>query len=329
MPRGAPIPPASTVRRTTQSASVEANSQLSGFRSTAFQRVLAQLARLARHPSVPILLEGESGTGKTSIARWIHDNSPRAAGPSCAVLLAGLDDALAGSELFGHVTGAFTDAKSSRAGQFASASGGTLFLDEIGKASRAVQQKLLHAVEQHEIRPIGSDRSMRVDTRIIVASNVPLRQLVEEGTFLPDLSARLDVFRVALPPLRKRRADIPLLVMGAVARHAADCGYETEPAIAPELMRALQRAPWPNNLRELDATIWRLLIEAEGSPMLTLAHCPDALSHLRLADTPPITRELLQDAVSKHGGVSAAARALNVDRTTIYRRLRDNARGTR
>lgn len=323
MPRGAPFLPASTVRRTTQSASVEANSQLSGFRSTAFQRVLAQLARLAGHPSVPILLEGESGTGKTSIARWIHDNSPRAGGQFCAVLLAGLDDSLAGSELFGHVTGAFTDAKSSRIGQFASANGGTLFLDEIGKASRLVQQKLLYAVEHRDIRPIGSDRSIRIDTRIIAASNVPVRQLVEEGTFLSDLSARFDVFRVTLPPLRERRADIPTLVMDAIERHAGECGYEVEPTIAPELMHALQRAPWPNNLRELDATIHRLLIEADGSPMLTLAHCPDALSHLRVAEAPPLTREVVQEAISKHGCVSAAARALNVDRTTIYRRLRD------
>jgi DNA-binding NtrC family response regulator len=271
---------------------------------------------------VPILLEGEAGTGKTSIARWIHDNSPRAAGPFCVVLLAGLDDSLAGSELFGHVTGAFTDAKSSRVGQFASANGGTLFLDEIGKASRLVQQKLLYAVEHREIRPIGSDRSIRVDTRIIAASNVPLRRLVEEGTFLTDLSARLDVFRVTMPPLRERRADIPRLVMDAIDRHAGECRYEVEPTIAPELMHALQRAPWPNNLRELDATIRRLLIEAELSPVLTLAHCPEALSHLRLADAPPLTSDVVQGAVSKHGSVSAAARALNVDRTTIYRWLR-------
>jgi DNA-binding NtrC family response regulator len=313
------------VRRTIQSGFAGPATRLTEFRSSAFQRVRAQIERLARHPTVPILLEGEAGTGKTSIARWIHDNSPRAAGPFCVVLLAGLDDSLAGSELFGHVTGAFTDAKSSRVGQFASANGGTLFLDEIGKASRLVQQKLLYAVEHREIRPIGSDRSIRVDTRIIAASNVPVRQLVEHGTFLPDLSARLDVFRVTLPPLRERRADIPSLVLDAVERHAGECGYEVDPTIAPELMNALRRAPWPNNLRELDATIRRLLIEAEGSLILTLAHCPEGLSHLRAGDTPPLTREILLDAVSRHGGVSAAARALNVDRTTIYRRLRDDS----
>jgi DNA-binding NtrC family response regulator len=310
------------VRRTTQSDPLGIASRLPEFRSSAFQRVRAQIERLARNPTVPILLEGEAGTGKTLIARWIHEVSPRAGGNFCAVLLAGLDDALAGSELFGHVAGAFTDARASRTGQFASASGGTLLLDEIGKASRLVQQKLLYAVEHREIRPIGSDRSMHVDTRIVAATNVPLRQLVDEGTFLPDLNARLDVFRVTLPPLRERRADIPTLVMDSLEHHAGECGYVSVPTVDAELMHALQRAPWPNNLRELDSAMRRLLIEAELAPVLTLAHCPDALSHLRSAESPPLTRELVLEAISKHGGVSAAARALNVDRTTIHRRLR-------
>jgi DNA-binding NtrC family response regulator len=228
-----------------------------------------------------LLIEGESGTGKTYFARELHLASERAAGPFEYVVLSALDDSLASSELFGHVEGAFTDARRSRAGRFATARGGTLFLDEIGKASAAVQQKLLHAVEYGEIRPVGADRDVRVDVRIIAASNVPLEQLVLGERFLPDLHARLNAFRVRLPPLRERRADIPAFVEQFVVAHALALGYPRTPSIHPDLMAALQRAPWPNNVRQLDSTLLRLLVDVDGAGELRLEHCVDDLSYLR------------------------------------------------
>jgi DNA-binding NtrC family response regulator len=292
----------------------------SPYRSSAYQATLGRLARFARDDTAPILLQGESGTGKTALARQIHLLSPRARGPFQHIVLSTLDDGVASSELFGHVAGAFTDARRPRAGHFASASGGTLFLDEIGKASRPIQAKLLHALEYGEIRPVGSDRDMRVNVRIIAATNIDLMDLVEDGEFLPDLHARLATFRIVLPPLRERRADIPFLVQESLHRHARATGYdETPPQIEDALMRALQRAPWTNNLRELDATIHRLLIEAEGAPRITLGHCRDELTRLATGgrDSATLTSEQIEEAVARSGSLSGAARLLGVDRKTL------------
>jgi DNA-binding NtrC family response regulator len=290
-----------------------------------YLRVLEQVRRFARERSAPVLIEGETGTGKTGIARLLHSKSPRAAGPFEYVVLSALDDALANSELFGHVTGAFTDARSSRAGHFASAHGGTLFLDEIGKASRGVQRKLLHAIEYGEIRPLGADRDMRVDVRIIAAANTPLEESVMRDEFLPDLYARLGTFRIRLPPLRDRRADIPVLVEHYVAQHAPPCGYSGRPPdVDEELMHALRNADWPYNLRQLDSTVHRLLVEADGAPMMTLAHCRDNLEYLRGRPHKPgsLTRGEIETAIADAGNnVSRAARALGIDRTTLHRKL--------
>ncbi len=294
------------------------------YASAAFQRSLAELRRLARSNSVPLLIEGESGTGKTIVARHIHSRSPRARASFHSVNVGSLDDSLSGSELFGHVTGAFTDARQTRAGHFASANGGTLFLDEIGKAGTGVQRKLLHVIESGEMRPVGSDRTVQVDVRVVAACNRPLGDLADEGLFLPDLYARLQVFRVKLPPLRERRADIPLLVGDAVEAHHRECGYVTRPDVAPELMDALKRAPWPHNLRELDATMHRILLDAEEAPILDLRHCMGCLGYLRALGGRPasFTDADMSDAVRRTGSVAKAARELGVDRGTIYRRRR-------
>lgn len=290
-------------------------------KSAAYRVVLERARRFAQDRRATILIEGESGTGKTMLARYIHQHSPRATGPYHAVVLSALDDALAGSELFGHVAGAFTDARQSRAGTFVSANGGTLFLDEIGKASLSVQQKLLNAVEYGEIRPLGSDRDMRVDARVIVASNIPLAELVAKERFLADLYARLSTFRIVLPPLRDRRADIPALVESYLARHAQLSDIGLTPKIAPELMKALQTADWPANLRQLDATVHRLLVDAAGASVISLDYCTDDLAYLRGAAVcaAPLTSTAVHDAISRAGSVSGAARLLGVHRTTLHR----------
>ena len=290
--------------------------------SASFQRLLGKARRFAADRHATLLLEGEPGTGKTKLAHYLHARSPRAAKPFHAVVLSTLDDGLASSELFGHVSGAYTDARHARTGHFASANGGTLFLDEIGKASLAVQQRLLHAVEYGEFRPVGSDRDMRVDVRIIAASNLPLAAQVACERFLPDLHARLAVFTLTMPALRERRADIPLLVTESIAARARTMGLPAAPAIDPGLMAALQEAPWPNNLRQLDATLHRLLLEADGAPVLTLDQCQDELSFLVAPGDrgERLSIERIDAAVKESGSVSAAARALGVHRTTIHRR---------
>lgn len=293
--------------------------------SAAARRMMEQALMFARCDQVPILLEGESGTGKSQLARYIHQLSRRAARPFQAVLLSTLDDSIASSDLFGHVRGAFTDARQVRSGHFVESKGGSLFLDEIGKASRTVQGKLLHAIEYKEITPVGSDRTIHVDTRIIAATNVPLEVLVEQGQFLPDLAARFGHFRLQLPPLRERRADIPQLVTSYVRRHFTSFGYATAPAISAELQAVLQNAQWPTNLRELDSAVKYLLMTACGDLVLDLRHCTGPLAPLaamserqREAKDPDQIREL----VVREGGISQAARALGVPRSTIQRRLK-------
>ena len=249
-------------------------------RSAAYREAMRLAEMFARDRTATVLIEGEAGTGKTLLARRLHDMSPRRDAPYRDCDLSALDDTLASDDLFGHVPGAFTGARHTRDGLFVSARGGTVFLDEIGKASLHVQQKLLRAIEYHQITPLGADRPITVDVKIIAATNVALHQLVAKERFLPDLYARLKFFRIKLPPLRERAPDLPLLVDECVGRHARDCGYSSTPTIDPELMSALKRAKWPDNLRELDGTIHRLLLEAAGEPVLTTRLCTRSLARL-------------------------------------------------
>jgi DNA-binding NtrC family response regulator len=291
-------------------------------RSNAYLRALDLLDRLARY-DVPVLIEGESGTGKTLLARRVHDRSPRAGGPYHKVALSGVADTLVESELFGHVAGAYTDAQSHRAGAFVTAHSGTLCLDEFGKASPRVQACLIDALEARKLRHTGADREMPVDVRVVAMTNVALPTLVAAGSFLPDLDARFQPFTVHLPPLRDRRADIPELTLESLRRYARLCGYPELPVIDPALMRAFLRAPWPNNVRQLDFTVWRMLIDAEGAGVITLGMLEAGFPEWKGDGVPPRSSVARRPYRNKRerGGTADAARKLGVHRVTIWRRM--------
>jgi DNA-binding NtrC family response regulator len=294
-------------------------------RSAAMRGAIERLERFAAFDRVTVVLEGETGTGKTYFARHLHACSARANRPLVHVDLGALDDALASSDLFGHMSGAYTGASRGRLGFFVTAHNGMLFLDEIGKASERVQCRLLSVIERRALRPLGADREVPVDVRLVVATNVPLERLAEEGKFLPDLIPRLGQFRVRIPPLRERRQDVPGLAAMCVARHAGDFGYVRAPSIDADLVRALQLAGWPGNLRQLDGTIQRLLAAATPDPVLTLDHCEDDLRYLvdLVRGAPaPLTPARVREAVRDVGSVSEAARQLGVARSTVQRQLR-------
>jgi len=285
----------------------------------------------AKHDHVTILLDGESGTGKTMLARQLHELSPRKSHIFHRVTVSTLEDSLAASDLFGHVAGAYTDARSTRPGHFVTANRGTLFLDEIGKASPAVQRKLLQVLESGEFVPVGSDRTVRVDTRVVLATNISLDTLVAQGSFLPDLFARIGYFRINLPSLRDRREDIPGLVRHMIGVHSVRLGFHELPDVETELMDGLQHASWPYNLRQLDAAIQKLLILAQGAPLLTFEHCDGELDFLRGSgrDRPVLCVESVSEAMQAcDGNVSRAARRLGTARSTIYRYLREATSGT-
>jgi DNA-binding NtrC family response regulator len=254
----------------------------------------------------------------------VHDLSPRRNHPFRVLSLAATDDALVSSDLFGHAKGAFTGADHARAGAIISANGGTLFLDEIGKASMVVQGKLLHVVEEGgELYPVGGDRPVRADTRFIFAANERLDALVDEKRFLADLRDRISAFAVRIPALRDRAADIPDLVRHVALTRAARCGYaDRAPRFDDAVLLALENDPWPGNVRELVAAVERLMIDAGGAPVITLAHCTGPLARLR--ETPgarrgTLTRPLVMQAVRDAGGnKTVAAARLGVSRKTIH-----------
>jgi DNA-binding NtrC family response regulator len=293
--------------------------------SRAMQSIVAQLERIA--PSdANVLITGEHGTGKDVVARWIHAASHRTGRPLVTVNAGGIAETLFESELFGHVKGAFTDAKTDRVGCFELADGGTLFLDEIANVTAKQQAKLLRVVESGELQRVGSSRIRHVDVRILAATNADLGREVAEGRFREDLLYRLNTVEVRLPPLRDRRDDIPALAAHFLGEQAARHdrrGVE----LAPDAMRALLDHGWPGNVRELRHAVERALLMAAG-PQVTEddlgLHAP------RSAETPSMDdltledaeRTLIQRALARHAGnVSRAAEALGVSRSALYRRL--------
>jgi DNA-binding NtrC family response regulator len=298
--------------------------------SRAMQTVLGQLERIA--PSdVNVLITGEHGTGKDVVARWIHAASLRADRPLITVNAGGIADTLFESELFGHVKGAFTDAKTDRVGSFELADGGTLFLDEIANVSLKQQSKLLRVLESGDLQRVGSSRVRRVDVRVLAATNADLAREVKEGRFREDLLYRLNTVEIHLPPLRERRDDVPELA-ALFLREQAKRYKKPAAELTPGTMRALLEHPWPGNVRELRHAVERAVLMARGPAvteddlglqahrMPSSASAPDELTDdLTLEGA---ERLLIQRALARYGGnVSRAADALGVSRSALYRRL--------
>ena len=289
--------------------------------SPAIAALRAYLPKVARS-SATVLITGATGSGKERVAQAIHALGPRAARPFVALNCAALPESLIESELFGHERGAFTGALTSTTGHVTRADGGTLFLDEIGEMSGHVQAKLLRVLETRKVQPIGSSRDIRVDIRVIAATNQALESLVSNGTFRQDLYYRLNVARLELPPLKERPEDIPLLV-----HHAIDALNTRERSTVgdpdAELMRCLVAYDWPGNVRELNNLVEAIFIDPpEGA--IGLQHLPPPFRHMfaRYRTTLPSERERLASALEHTSWNKAeAARHLNWSRMTLYRRL--------
>ncbi|MCE4555665.1 sigma-54-dependent transcriptional regulator [Roseateles cellulosilyticus] len=291
--------------------------------SAAMQSLRAQIAQVGASEA-SVLVLGENGVGKELVARALHGASSRAGGPLLAVDMGSLPEALVESELFGHKRGSFTDARESRPGRFVAAAGGTLFLDEIGNLPLAQQAKLLAALERREITPVGSDRPVPVDVRVLAATNVPEAELFDARRFRPDLLYRLNTVVLRVPPLRERGAgDIVRLLRHYLAHFAA--GRPARDVDADALAR-LTAYRWPGNVRELRQACERATLLARG-PVFTWADfglvAPTALApEAPTLDLEQRERDAVQAALAQAGGnISQAARLLGVSRAALYRRL--------
>jgi two-component system response regulator HydG len=290
-----------------------------------------------------VLVTGESGTGKELVARSLHRRSPRARRPFVAVNCAAMTPTLLESELFGHVKGAFTGAASSKRGLFEAASGGTLFLDEVGDIPLSTQVALLRALQEGEVRPVGATEHIKVDVRVIAATNVDLKKAMAQGRFREDLFYRLNVISIALPPLRARREDVALLAYHFLARYAQRAGKKVE-RFSAEALRSLEQFHWPGNVRELENAVERAVVLARG-PEVSVDELPAAVtSAAQVVDVAPkaapsveaplmpyvqakklavgaFDQQYLTRVLAKTGGnITAAAALAGLDRSN-FRRL--------
>jgi DNA-binding NtrC family response regulator len=286
---------------------------------------VVKLARQVARSDASVLITGEPGTGKSLLAKLIHDWSDRADRSFIAVNAGGLPETVFESEMFGHVKGAFTDAKADRAGRFELADGGTLFLDEIGNVPPAQQARLLRALEKGEFERVGSSRTQRADVRVVSATNADLPTMIRDGRFREDLLFRINTVEIRLPPLRERREEILALANAQLERKAAQYARAVKGFDAGALA-ALQQYAWPGNVRELNSVVERSLLLAGGDEIgaadlrLSAARTgPPSLEDMSLEDA---ERALIRSAIRRNGGsVQAAAEALGLSRSAMYRRL--------
>jgi DNA-binding NtrC family response regulator len=295
-------------------------------RTAPMLEVYKQVAHAA-DSAAPVLIVGESGVGKELVARAIHGNSKRAREPFVAINCGAIADTLLESELFGHQRGSFTGAVADHKGVFEQAGGGTVLLDEIGDTTAALQVRLLRVLEEGEVRPVGGNRPIRISARVIAATNMPLEQAVADNRFRQDLYYRLSVIIIRVPPLRERRADIPLLIGSFLEDACTRAGQRK--VLSAEALDALMGHPWPGNVRELRNAIERLVVSSRGL-LIEAFDLPDTVLAVRpspqdqpFSDLPTLDdlerRYLMHVLDAANGNRTRAAEILGVDRRTLYR----------
>jgi DNA-binding NtrC family response regulator len=309
-------------------ASLGRSSRLIG-ESGQIQKVRDLIAKVAQH-QYPVLILGETGTGKELAARSIHLQGARAKKAFIPVDCASLAPTLIESELFGHKKGAFTGAAHEKKGLIEAAHGGTLFLDEIGEMSKELQAKFLRAIQEEEIRPIGSTTALPVDVRIIAATNLDLRKAIQGGHFREDLYYRLNVVELRLPPLRERTSDIPLLISAFVEKYSSE--WRRIVGVSPKALEILSNRSWPGNVRELENTIERAIALGAGPrleeedflPSVEDANCGEPAVHAGIQSLQALQKSTILTALREFGGNKiAAARRLGIGKTTLYQKLKE------
>jgi DNA-binding NtrC family response regulator len=305
-------------------------------RSAPMRALLERMQRVAATETT-VLITGETGTGKELVARGVHALSPRAKKSFLAVNCSALAEGLLESELFGHVRGAFTSAARDRAGVFEAADGGTLFLDEIGTTSPALQARLLRALQEREITRVGATNSIRVDVRVVAATNIDLRSLVTEGKFREDLYYRLAVYPLNVPPLRERATDIPLLVEHGLSQLRGRIPNAANLSCSPLAMRLLRQYSWPGNVRQLMAALESAAISASDNGRIEAQHLPEEIrdaqdpaqgARYKASAAPDDERAAIETALAHTGGnLSRAADLLGMGRTTLWRKMRAHGIG--
>ncbi len=298
------------------------DTQLIG-QSAAMRRVVEMVKTVAGSEAT-VMITGESGTGKEVVARAIHAASPRRFNPMVVIHCGALTESLLESELFGYEKGAFTGAQARKKGKFEVADGGTVFLDEISDITLRTQTDLLRVLQEKEIVRVGDTATVKVDFRVIAATNKRLERLVEQGTFRPDLYYRLNVFNIDIPPLRERREDIPMLAKHFIEKFAASMN-RTAPRLAPRTLELLLGYHWPGNVRELENAIERALLISREDDL------PPEAFPFQVNPARPVYGQRLEDIERVHiekvlaetnWNLSRSARLLDIDRTTLYNKIR-------